>query len=88
MKIGFLAKFHAGFTYFNDFSMEFSKIVMFRSAIKPLFAYFSGFKRFSKNDHKVNIMAQTEATVTSGVKKLVYNSFFLGSRGALKVSKR
>ena len=30
-------------------------------------AYFSGFKRFSKNGQKVNEMAKTEATVTSGV---------------------
>ena len=33
----------------------------------PRCAYFSGFKRFSKNRQKVNEMAKTEATVTSGV---------------------
>ena len=72
---GFLAKFHAGLTYFHNFSMDFLKIVIFRSAIKPRCAYFSGFKRFSKNRQKVNEMAQTEATVASAVKNWYINFF-------------
>ena len=38
------------------------------SGFSPRCAYFSDFKRFSKNDQKVNEIAQTEAIVTSGVK--------------------
>ena len=41
---------------------------MLRSAIKPRCAYFSGFKRFSRNGQKVNEKVKTEATVTSEVK--------------------
>ena len=77
---GFLAKFHAGLTYLNTFSMDFLKIVIFRSAIKPRCAYFFGFKRFSKNRQNVHKMAQTEATVTSAVKNW-YINFFIGIVG-------
>ena len=80
VKNGFLAKFHAGLTYFHNFSMGFLKIVIFRSAIKPRCAYFSGFKRFSKNRQKVHEMTPTEATVASGVKNWYINFFFSRSR--------
>ena len=78
VKNGFLAKFHAGLTYFHNVSMEILKIVIFRSAIKPRCAYFFGFKRFSKHRQKVNKMAKTEATVTSGVKNwyIIFSSWF------------
>ena len=53
-------------------------VAIFRSAIKPRCAYFSGFKRFSKNRRKVHEMAKTEATVTSGVKNwyIILSSWF------------
>ena len=50
------------------------------SEFSPWCAYFSGFKRFSKNGQKVNIMARTEATVTCGVKNW-YINFFIGILG-------
>ena len=50
------------------------------SGFFPRCAYFSGFKRFSKNGQKVNEMAKTEATVTSGVKNW-YINFFIGIVG-------
>ena len=70
---GFVAKLHAGFIYFHKFSMDFLEIVIFRSAIKPRCAYFSGVKRFSKNRPKVHEMAHLEATVASGVKNWYIN---------------
>ena len=59
----------------------------FRSAIKPRCAYFSGFKRFSKNRQKVNEMTPTEATVASGVKNWYINfvSKLLPGRGKCQV---
>ena len=47
VKIGFLAKFHAGLTYFYNFKMDFLKIVIFPSAVKPGCAFFFRFNRFS-----------------------------------------
>ena len=47
------------------------------SGFSPRCAYSSDFKRFSKNGQKVNEMAKTEATVTSGVKNW-YIIIFLG----------
>ena len=46
------------------------------SEFSPRCADFSGFKRFSKNGLKVNEMAKTEATVTSGVKNWYINFFY------------
>ena len=54
------------------------------SEFSPRCAYFSGFQRFSKNRQKVNMMAQTEATVTSGVKNW-YVNFFIGIVGPWEV---
>ena len=45
------------------------------SKFSPRCAYFFGFKRFSKNRQKVNIMANTEATVASSVKNWHVNLF-------------
>ena len=60
----------------NHFFDGFQKIGFFRSAIKPRWAYFFGFKRFSKNRQKVNEMAHLEATVTSALKNWYINYFY------------
>ena len=41
VKIGFLAKFHAGLTYFHNFSTDFLKIVIFENLIFQKLIIFS-----------------------------------------------